>query len=140
MIIQAESDILLDTNIVTYTSSDTDWKEIYEPIIFGKQLFISFMTLAELLESVHHKRMSERNIRAYINKIRVKYFIIPWNEDICDRFAWVRSERRNRPISVPDALIAATALVHSLPLVTHNARDFEGIDGLKLITRYGGGE
>lgn len=31
-----------------------------------------------------------------------------------------------------DALIAATALAHRLPLFTLNARDFEGIDGLQI--------
>ena len=111
-----EQSLLLDTNIVTYTSSDTDWKDIYEPIILGKQLFISFMTLAELLEAVHHKKMSAKNIRSYINKIRAKYFIIPWTETICEHFADIRIQRRNRPISVPDALIAATALAYELYL------------------------
>lgn len=32
-----------------------------------------------------------------------------------------------------DALIAATALAHGMPLVTANARDFEGIRGLDVI-------
>lgn len=32
-----------------------------------------------------------------------------------------------------DALIAATALAHGMPLVTANARDFEGIRGLEVI-------
>jgi tRNA(fMet)-specific endonuclease VapC len=95
------------------------------------------MTLAEMLESARHRRMGERNIRLFKERLCAEYFIIPWNEEICDRFAWVRSERRNRPISVPDALIVATALAYELPLVTHNAKDFTEIDGLNLITRYG---
>ena len=37
------------------------------------------------------------------------------------------------PKSLPDALIAATAMAYDLPLVTHNAGDFEGI---QLITGY----
>ena len=32
-----------------------------------------------------------------------------------------------------DALIAATALAHQIPVFTCNARDFEGIDGLQVI-------
>ena len=131
-----QSRILLDTNIVTYTSSDTDWREMYEPVLFGKKLYICFMTFAELLEAVRHRQMSAKNFQIYANKIRSRYSIIPWNEGICDHFAIIRVQRRNKPISVADALIAATALVFGLPLVTHNVRDFEGIDGLDVITKY----
>ena len=94
------------------------------------------MTLAEMLESARHRGLSERNFRLFKERLLTEYTVIPWNEEICDRFADVRSERRQKPISVPDALIAATALVYDLPLVTHNARDFEGIDGLEIITKY----
>jgi len=38
-----------------------------------------------------------------------------------------------RPIGWPDAWIAATALWHRIPLVSHDG-DFEGIAGLELIT------
>jgi predicted nucleic acid-binding protein len=40
--------------------------------------------------------------------------------------------RRRRPIRLPDALIAATALEHRLTHVTRNVRDFDGIKGLRL--------
>jgi predicted nucleic acid-binding protein len=40
--------------------------------------------------------------------------------------------RRGTGIRTPDALIAATALVHSLPLMTRNRRDIERVPRLKL--------
>ncbi len=43
------------------------------------------------------------------------------------------SLRRQRKIKIPDAIIAATALVYDLTLITHNLSDFEGISGLKII-------
>ena len=128
--------LLLDTNIVSYFIYNAAWKDLYVPILRGQTLFIAFMTLAEMLEGARHRRLGDRNLRLFRERLCTEYFILPWNEEICDRFAWVRSERRNRPISVPDALVAATALAYDVPLVTHNTRDFEGIDELKLITEY----
>ncbi|MCG9880494.1 MAG: type II toxin-antitoxin system VapC family toxin [Bacteroidia bacterium] len=41
--------------------------------------------------------------------------------------------RRAHKIKLPDAIIAATALVHDLILITRNTSDFIKIDGLKLV-------
>lgn len=44
--------------------------------------------------------------------------------------------RKNYRIKLPDAIIAATAFVYDLSLVTHNYKDFENINGLKIIDPY----
>ena len=41
--------------------------------------------------------------------------------------------RQMRKIKLPDAIIAASALIRSLPLVTNNVSDFQWIEGLDLI-------
>lgn len=41
--------------------------------------------------------------------------------------------RKTNRIKLPDAIIAATALVHELTLVTRNVKDFDQIRGLKVI-------
>lgn len=41
--------------------------------------------------------------------------------------------RRECNLKLPDAFIAATALLHGLPVVTANARDFERVLQLKVI-------
>jgi len=44
--------------------------------------------------------------------------------------------RRKKKMSLGDAVIAATALVHDLPLVTRNVDDFKHIAGLKVINPF----
>ncbi len=41
--------------------------------------------------------------------------------------------RQMRKIKIPDAIIAASALIQGLPLVTNNVSDFQWIEGLNLI-------
>ncbi|ODT35846.1 MAG: hypothetical protein BGN92_07500 [Sphingobacteriales bacterium 41-5] len=41
--------------------------------------------------------------------------------------------RKKRKIKIPDAIIAATALVHNCTLVTNNEKDFSNIKDLKII-------
>jgi len=45
--------------------------------------------------------------------------------------------RQNIKIGLADAIIAATALVHELPLVTRNEMDFKHIPGLRLVNPFG---
>jgi predicted nucleic acid-binding protein len=46
------------------------------------------------------------------------------------------SLRRRRRMGLADAIIAATALVHSLPLITRNVEDFKSVDGLEVINPF----
>jgi len=54
--------------------------------------------------------------------------------DITDKIAETSIDlRKNLKTKLPDALIAATALVYDLVLITRNTSDFENIPGLKII-------
>lgn len=44
--------------------------------------------------------------------------------------------RKNHKIKLPDAIIAATALVNNYSLVTRNLSDFERIAGLELVNPF----
>ena len=46
----------------------------------------------------------------------------------------VAAQARGYRIECADAWIAATALRHDVPLVTHNCGDYLGVPGLKLIS------
>jgi predicted nucleic acid-binding protein len=38
------------------------------------------------------------------------------------------------PIQTADGWVAATSLLHNIPLVTHNPKHFVGVDGLTVIS------
>lgn len=44
--------------------------------------------------------------------------------------------RRNKKVKTPDAIIAATALVHGCTLITNNEKDFNNIKGLKIVNPF----
>ncbi|MCU0393718.1 MAG: type II toxin-antitoxin system VapC family toxin [Thermoflexibacter sp.] len=54
------------------------------------------------------------------------------DRQISAKFKELMSEHYGRQLALPDALIAATALVNSLELYTLNSQDFMIIDDLKL--------
>ena len=41
--------------------------------------------------------------------------------------------RKSKKVKTPDAIIAATAVVHGYALITNNVKDFENIAKLKLV-------
>lgn len=65
-------------------------------------------------------------MQALTNSVRV----LPLGEPVIQQTIRLRQQRR---IKLPDAIIAATALTHGLPLITRNVADFQGIAGLTVI-------
>ena len=65
-----------------------------------------------------------------------KFIVMHSDDNLCTKWAEVTSDARRtgRPIDMADAWIAATALLHQVPLVTHNRGHFIGVTGLQLIT------
>ena len=59
--------------------------------------------------------------------------LIEINRDIIDACIELRKTQR---IKLPDAIIAATALVQDLTIITNNEKDFENINGLKFVNPY----
>lgn len=44
--------------------------------------------------------------------------------------------RQKYKTKLPDAIIAATALVHNLTIISRNTADFKNIEGLKVLDLY----
>lgn len=101
-----------------------------------RDLFISVVTVLELERGVRQKERSDpkgaRALRQWLDEdVRATFTdqILPIHERIA-----ITAARLHVPDPWPemDALIAATAEVHDLTLVTHNTKDFP-LETLRLL-------
>ena len=127
--------IVADTNVVSYIFKEDSRGALYEPHLAGKDVVISFVTLAELHRwaiSSNWGKTRKRKLEEYLNR----FFVVHSNDALCHRWAELveSGKRKGRPIQPGDAWIAATALLHTVPLVTHNSKDFAGVEELTIIS------
>ena len=59
--------------------------------------------------------------------------VLPLSQTVLDQAVALRQQRK---MSLGDALVAGTALVHGLTLVTRNVEDFQWIQGLSLLNPF----
>ncbi|SHJ30498.1 hypothetical protein SAMN02745146_2830 [Hymenobacter daecheongensis DSM 21074] len=62
---------------------------------------------------------------------------LPIDEPAIQQTILLRQQHR---IKLPDAIIAATALAHGLPLLTRNTSDFSAVPGLQVLNPYDAGQ
>lgn len=126
---------LIDTDIASFIFKGSDYADPYLPILSDQELALSFMTVAELFQWAILRQWGDRRL-AQLEQYLSNYLVIPVDQSLCREWARIRSDRQRvgQPISPQDAWIAATALRYGLPLVTHNIKDFAGIENLQLIT------
>jgi len=127
--------LLIDTDIASFIFKGSDYADPYLPLLSGQELALSFMTVAELFQWAIFRQWGDRRL-SQLEQYLSNYLVIPVDQPLCREWAQVRSDRQSvgRLISPQDAWIAATALRHDLPLVTHNSKDFLDIPHLRLIT------
>lgn len=100
----------------------------YPPDAIG----LSSVTLGELSYGVEKSR-SSRN-RLVLESFLPPLEVVPFGAEAAWHYGKVRSmlERQGTPIGALDTLIAAHALALGLTLVTHNTREFDRVEGLRV--------
>jgi tRNA(fMet)-specific endonuclease VapC len=123
---------LLDTSTVILLGRLVDVEEL------PAHCEISTITLAELSVGPHVATTSaERSRRqAHLQQAEADFDAIPFDDSSARAFGRVAASLRHigrKPSArAYDALIAATAIAHGLPLFTCNPSDFAGIDDLDV--------
>lgn len=120
---------LWDTNTVIYYLQQQfppEGEKFIDDLLKNEQPVISAITEIELL---CWKFASEEDLEILHNFIN-DGIVIELEQNIKIKAAEIR---KNNPIKIPDAIIAATALVYDLILLSRNVADFKNIDKLRII-------
>ncbi len=126
---------LLDTNVVSEPTKPQPNAKVLawlkaQP---AATLFLSVVSLGEIVRGLEKLPSSKRKqqLAEWVNRLPIEAFgrgrLLPVDQTIA--YEWGRLDRAAaRTVSVPDALLAATARVHGLAVATRNERHFADLD------------
>ncbi len=101
------------------------------------QLYISVLTLGEIRKGVEMKADGKRRqqLAHWLESALPDWFddrMVPVDAKVAECWG-VMTARAGRPLAAIDGLIAASCLTYGLTLVTRNEKDYDVIDGLKIL-------
>ena len=130
--------VLLDTDVFSFLNKQGDTHaELYRPHVKGKTIALSFVTVGELYVWTIKKQWSAKRIAALEQHIKAAV-IVPYDLELCKEYSRVKTSLpAGKTVAANDLWIATRAIRHSLPLLTHNAKHFEDIPRLIVITEVG---
>jgi len=126
---------VIDTDVVSYLFKGDTRGDLYQPHLDNKLGVLSFMTVAEL-DLWAATRNWGMNKREELALFLSPYIVIESSRELCRKWAEIRDQvsRAGSHLDTANAWIAATALLHDLPLVTHNQEHFARIPNLSVIS------
>jgi hypothetical protein len=134
---------LLDTNILAETrkrqpaAGVIDWIAATAP----DRMHVSVLTLGEIEQGIAKVRRRGDQYQAaalerWLRDVQAGFEKRVLPVTVAVAVAWGR-QQRGQPLLVIDGLIAATARVHGMTVVTRNVKDFE-LAGVQVLDPFGG--
>jgi len=120
-----DSNVLIDYTALRLPKKASDFVEA----LFNTNFLISVVVKIEVLgfNDAPQKLLA---MEEFVNTA----IVLPLEEPVTNQAILLR--RSYRRLKLGDAIIAATALVYNLVLISRNTKDFENITGLELINPY----
>ena len=130
---------LLDTNVVSELRRPRPHGAVlaWLQAVDDAQLFISAVTLGEIQAGIELTREQDTDkaseIEAWLDQVAAAYNVLPL--DAAAFREWARLMHRRSDTLYEDAMIAATARVYGLTVVSRNVADFKAL-GMEAINPF----
>ena len=129
-----KTNYLFDTNIISELGRPEPQKSVVDFVASAPIAWLSTITLHELSYGMALIPDGARQaaIRQMVSELVAVYsdYVLPVGEEVAQASAALRAsaKQQGKVLHLADSLIAGTARVHNLTVVTRNIKDFEGLD------------
>ncbi len=118
----ADTNTIIDLVVGRLSAAGSTW---LEQQLTQQTVSISVVTRIELLTKTE-PAAEHAIMQAFVQSVEV----LPLDEPTTQQTIRLRQQHR---VKLPDAIIAATALAHNIPLLTRNVSDFQAPAGLAVL-------